>query len=177
VLLIMDSLTVMHGATRNCAGDWRASCHQGLPASVFAKLPQLVERAGNGTEVEVQLRVLYRADGRRRPAGSIADSARAILDGHIVLSRRLAEQGITGHRHRGLDQPRHEPPGFEQKFARFSFQAPVCHYQRNHDLISVARMSTAVPLLDEGIAMYRIWSASSSRACTSAKTMPAQRGL
>src|ERR1035438_10070123 len=67
---------------------------KGYPPSVFAKLPQLVERAGNGIEgggsITAFYTVLTEGDDQQDP---IADSARAILDGHIVLSRRLVEQG------------------------------------------------------------------------------------
>jgi flagellum-specific ATP synthase len=63
---------------------------------VFARLPQLVERAGNGPEgggsITAFYTVLAEGDDQQDP---IADSARAILDGHIVLSRTWPMPGIT----------------------------------------------------------------------------------
>jgi flagellum-specific ATP synthase len=67
---------------------------KGYPPSCFAKLPQLVERSGNGLNghgsITAFYTVLSEGDDQQDP---IADAARAILDGHIVLSRELAESG------------------------------------------------------------------------------------
>ena len=159
VLLIMDSLTRYAMAQREIAlavGEPPAS--KGYPPSVFAKLPQLIERAGNGKpgggSITAFYTVLSEGDDQQDP---IADAARAILDGHIVLSRSLAESGhypaidIEASISRAmanlvpeaqLDQAR----VFKQVYSR---------YQRNRDLITVGAYKAGTdPLIDQAIEAY-----------------------
>jgi len=159
VLLIMDSLTRFAMAQREIAlaiGEPPAT--RGYPPSVFARLPQLVERAGNGPEgggsITAFYTVLAEGDDQQDP---IADSARAILDGHIVLSRTLADAG-------------HYPAiDIEQSISRAmvnlindrhleqirKFKVLFARYQRSRDLISVgAYVPGTDPVLDQAIANY-----------------------
>lgn len=159
VLLIMDSLTRFAMAQREIAlaiGEPPAT--KGYPPSVFAKLPALVERVGNGKPGEGSITAFYtvltEGDDQQDP---IADSARAILDGHIVLSRSLAESGhypaidieqsisramhnITSHDH--------------QKLAR-KLKQLNSRYMRSIDLINVgAYEAGSDTVLDIAIAKH-----------------------
>ncbi|MDD5363994.1 MAG: flagellar protein export ATPase FliI [Gallionellaceae bacterium] len=159
VLLIMDSLTRFAQAQREIAlavGEPPAT--KGYPPSVFAKLPQLVERAGNGRQgggsITAFYTVLVEGDDQQDP---IADAARAILDGHIVLSRLLADQG-------------HYPAiDIEQSISRVvtellsreelnlvrRFRSLYARYQRSRDLITIGAYAKGNDtLLDEAIALY-----------------------
>jgi flagellum-specific ATP synthase len=158
VLLIMDSLTRFAMAQREIAlaiGEPPAT--KGYPPSVFAKLPQLVERAGNGRagsgSITAFYTVLAEGDDQQDP---IADNARAILDGHIVLSRHLADQGhypaidIEASISRAIT----ELITPEQLELVRRFKQLYSRYQRNRDLISVgAYVKGSDPLLDEAMGL------------------------
>lgn len=159
VLLIMDSLTRFAMAQREIAlaiGEPPAT--KGYPPSVFAKLPQLVERAGNGPagggSITAFYTVLVEGDDQQDP---IADSARAILDGHIVLSRSLSDQGhypaidIEASISRAITELL--SPEDLARVRRFKLL--YSRFQRSRDLISVgAYVRGSDPLLDEAMALY-----------------------
>ncbi|XPF96172.1 flagellar protein export ATPase FliI [Colwellia sp. RE-S-Sl-9] len=161
VLLLIDSITRYAQAQREIAlavGEPPAT--KGYPPSVFSKLPQLVERAGNGGEgqgsITAFFTVLTEGDDLQDP---IADAARAILDGHIVLSRDLADSGhypavdieasisrvmpmVTGPEHQQLAQQ------LKQVYSL---------YQQNKDLISIGAYSKGSdPRIDQSITLLPV---------------------
>ena len=96
VLLIMDSLTRVAHAKREIGlalGEQPTS--KGYPPSVISMIPSLIERTGNGIENEGSITAFYTvladSDDHNDP---VVDSARAILDGHIILSREQSQLGI-----------------------------------------------------------------------------------
>ena len=97
VLLILDSLTRVAHAQREIGlslGEQPTA--RGYPPSVISLIPELIERTGTGVNSVGSITSIYTilADGDDTVSDPIVDNARAILDGHIVLSRKLAQQGI-----------------------------------------------------------------------------------
>ncbi len=141
VLLLLDSLTRFAQAQREIAlaiGEPPAT--KGYPPSVFARLPQLVERAGNSDRgvgsITAFYTVLVEGDDQNDP---IADAARAILDGHIVLSRRLAENGLYPaiDIEASISRAMHQICPREQLDLANRFKQVYSTYQQSRDLISV----------------------------------------
>jgi flagellum-specific ATP synthase len=141
VLLLIDSLTRYAMAQREIAlavGEPPAT--KGYPPSVFARLPALVERAGNGSEGQGSITAFYtvltEGDDLQDP---IADAARAILDGHIVLSRSLADSGhypaIDIEASISRVMPMVVSDDHVQRARRI--RQVYSTYQRNRDLISI----------------------------------------
>jgi flagellum-specific ATP synthase len=159
VLLIMDSLTRYAMAQREVAlaiGEPPAT--KGYPPSVFAKLPQLAERAGNGRNgsgsITAFFTVLMEGDDQQDP---IADAARAILDGHIVLSRDLADAGhypaIDIEASISRAQPDLLNEDALERVRRFKYL--YSRYMRSRDLLAVgAYVPGADLVLDEGVRLY-----------------------
>ncbi len=164
VLLLMDSLTRYAQAQREIGlAIHEPPATKGYPPSVFAKLPQLVERAGNGDHgggsITAFYTVLTEGDDQNDP---ISDAARAILDGHIVLSRKLAE---SGHYpaidiEASISRAMNDITSLEHQDAARSFKQLYSVYQQNRDLISVGAYEKgsdqaidaaidAMPLLDD----------------------------
>jgi flagellum-specific ATP synthase len=159
VLLIMDSLTRYAMAQREIAlAIGEPPVTRGYPPSVFARLPQLVERAGNGAEgggsITAFYTVLVEGDDQQDP---IADAARAILDGHVVLSRQLADAGhypaIDIEQSISRAMVNLIKPGHLDQIRRF--KQLYSRYQRSRDLISVgAYVAGSDLLLDQAISLY-----------------------
>ncbi len=156
VLLLMDSLTRYAMAQREIAlaiGEPPAT--KGYPPSCFAKLPQLVERSGNGLHgvgsITAFYTVLSEGDDQQDP---IADAARAILDGHIVLSRALAEMGHFPaiDIEQSASRVMHNVVSREHFEVARHFRAVYSRYQKSRDLVQVgAYMSGSDPALDQAI--------------------------
>lgn len=163
VLLIMDSLTRFAQAQREIGlAIGEAPATKGYPPSVFAMLPHLVERAGNGAmdknggkgSITAFYTVLTEGDDQQDP---IADSARAILDGHFVLSRRIAE---SGHYpaidiEASISRVMHEIIPQQHRDSARQFRQMLSAYQQNRDLISIgAYQRGSDPRVDAAMALW-----------------------
>ncbi len=163
VLLLLDSLTRYAMAAREIAlaiGEPPAT--KGYPPSVFAKLPTLVERAGNAAaangrnagSITAFYTVLTEGDDPQDP---VADAARAILDGHIVLSRALAE---AGHYpaidiEASISRVMTAVAGPDQIEHARRFKALYSRYMRSRDLLAVGAYAAGNdPLLDAAIEAF-----------------------
>jgi flagellum-specific ATP synthase len=155
----MDSLTRFAQAQREISlAIGEAPATKGYPPSVFARLPQLVERAGNGSSgsgsITAFYTVLTEGDDQQDP---IADAARAILDGHVVLSRRIAE---SGHYpaidiEASISRVMHEIVPHEHTQLARRFKQALSTWQQNRDLIAIgAYQKGADPRIDAAIAAW-----------------------
>ena len=159
VLLLMDSLTRFAQAQREiglAVGEPPAT--RGYPPSAFARLPQLVERAGNGAigqgSITAFYTVLTEGDDLQDP---IADSARAILDGHIVLSRQIADSGQFPaiDVEASISRVANELWSKDHRDSVQRFKQIYSTYQGNRDLISIgAYKRGSDPRVDQAIANW-----------------------
>jgi flagellum-specific ATP synthase len=159
VLLIMDSLTRFAQAQREIAlAIGEAPATKGYPPSVFARLPQLVERAGNGEDgagsITAFYTVLAEGDDQNDP---IVDAARAILDGHIVLGRRIAD----GNRYPAIDveasvsRVMHDIAATEHFDLARRLRQMSALYEQNRDLIAIgAYQRGSDPRIDAAIELW-----------------------
>lgn len=154
VLLMMDSLTRFSMAQREIGlaiGEPPVS--RGYPPSVFAELPKLLERAGNSDKGSItgMYTVLVDGDDFNEP---ITDTARGILDGHILLSRKLAHKAhypaidILGSISRVMSQI----ATAEHKAMANEIKKQLAVYKESEDLINVgAYVKGSNPEIDEAI--------------------------
>jgi len=156
VLLLMDSLTRFAQAHREIAlAINEPPATKGYPPSVFAKLPALVERAGNadagGGSITAFYTVLAEGDDTNDP---IADAARGVLDGHIVLSRTLAESGHYPAIDIEASISRVMPDIVDERHIKLTNELRRLYslYQQNKDLINVgAYQAGSDPRIDNAI--------------------------
>ncbi len=159
VLLLMDSLTRFAQAQREIGlAIGEPPTTKGYPPSVFARLPQLVERAGTGAagggSITAFYTVLAEGDDENDP---IVDAARAILDGHIMLSREIAESGIYPpvNVESSVSRSMSRITSVQHRAAAQRFREIVACYTRNRDLITVgAYRPGSDPQLDRAV---RLW--------------------
>ncbi|MBT6157382.1 MAG: FliI/YscN family ATPase [Planctomycetaceae bacterium] len=154
VLLMMDSVTRFALAQREiglAAGEPPAT--RGYPPSVFAALPRLLERSGRNDRGSITgfYTVLVEADDANEP---ISDTVRGILDGHIFLSRQLAERShwpaidVLSSISRSMN----DIVGDEHRQAADSLKRLMSAYQQSEDLISIgAYQAGSNPTVDLAI--------------------------
>ncbi|MGB1557808.1 MAG: FliI/YscN family ATPase [Oceanococcaceae bacterium] len=186
VLLLMDSLTRFAQAQREiglAVGEPPAT--RGYPPSVFTQLPQLIERAGNADNARGSISAIYtvlvEGDDLNDPIG---DHARAILDGHIVLARDLADSGMypavdLEKSVSRLAQVVQNPAQLQQ--AR-ELRSLISAWRRNQDLIAIgAYKRGADPRTDRALERWEAIEAflrqSQDQRCTLEQSRQALAGL
>ena len=156
VLLMVDSITRVAMAWREIGlAVGEPPTTKGYPPSVFALLPRLLERAGNASRGSISgiYSVLVEGDDFNEP---VADAARSILDGHIVLSRQLAAAArfpaveVLDSRSRVREQV----ADAEQRHAAMRITQLLAAYREKEELISVGAYQEGTdPLVDRAIRM------------------------
>lgn len=159
VVLIVDSLTRFAMAQREIGLSLgEAPVARGYPASVFGRLPALVERVGNGENPQGSLTAFYtvllEGDDVHDP---VADAARGVLDGHVFLSRELAD---AGHYpaidiEKSISRVMPKVASQEHVLAARRIKQLISKHSRSRDMVAMgAYMSGSDPDLD---AALRLW--------------------
>jgi len=159
VLLIIDSLTrIAHAGREIGLALGEPASARGYPPSAIALLPNLIERAGvdaNGPgSITAIYTVLADGDDGNDP---VVDSARSILDGHIVLSRRLAERGVYPAIDIGPSVSRvmNDIVGSEHRRAARTLRRHLATYEENRDLILMGAYRAGTdPAIDQALAAH-----------------------
>ena len=155
VLLMMDSLTRYAMAQREIGlAIGEPPIARGYTPSIYAEFPRLLERSGNFNKGSITgvYTVLVEGDDTNEP---IADTVRGILDGHIVLSRQLANENHFPAIDIGASISRLmvEVVGEEHRRAASRFRNMLGLYQKNSDLISIGAYKKGTnTALDEAVA-------------------------
>lgn len=156
VLLIVDSLTRIAHAQREIGlALGEPPTMKGYPPSALALIPRLVERAGNDRNSGGSITALYTvlADGGDME-DPVVDTARAIVDGHIILSRQLAEQGVYPAIDIGKSLSRVATDIVDdgQRAAQANFRRLWSAYEDNRDLLLMgAYREGSDPNIDEAV--------------------------
>ena len=159
VLLIMDSLTRVAHARREIGlalGEQPTS--KGYPPSVVSMIPRLIERTGSGVKNQGTITAIYTvlADGDDSN-DPVVDTARAILDGHILLSRKQTQMGV----YPAIDIPMsisrvmNEITDQNLQKSAQKFRRLVSLYMENRDLILMGGYTSGQdPELDEAVSLW-----------------------
>jgi type III secretion protein N (ATPase) len=139
VLLLIDSITRLARALREiglAAGE--APARRGFPPSVFSRLPELLERSGNSRSGKMTAiyTVLMEGDDALEP---VSDEVRGILDGHIVLERRMAERGLwpAVDPLQSISRVMDDVTAPAHREAARWVRATLAVYERNRDMIQI----------------------------------------
>lgn len=178
VLLMMDSVTRVAMAWREIGlAVGEPPTTKGYPPSVFANLPRLLERAGNGLDGGITglYTVLVDGDDFNEP---VADATRSILDGHIVLTRKLAD----AHHYPAIDvlqsksRVREQVSDEETRIAAGTLLRLEAAYREKEDLIMVgAYQKGSSPVVDTAIALHGDIAAFLQQSADETTAMPEMR--
>ena len=160
VLLITDSLTRVAHAQRELGlalGEQPTS--RGYPPSVISLIPNLIERTGTSTKNSGSITAIYTilADGDDTSSDPVVDSARAILDGHIVLSRELAQQGVYPaiDINQSVSRVMSDVVEDDHLLQAIEFRKYLSKYNENKDLILMGGYMQGQDLdLDKAVALW-----------------------
>ena len=156
VVLIVDSLTRYAMALREIGLSLgEAPVARGYPPSVFARMPELVERVGNGANPDGSITAFYtvllEGDDTNDP---VADTARGILDGHFFLSRELADSGHypAVDVEKSISRVMPKVATKDHLLAARKMKQLYSRYMRGRDLVSMgAYIAGTDPELDEAL--------------------------
>ncbi|HYW76230.1 MAG TPA: FliI/YscN family ATPase [Gammaproteobacteria bacterium] len=157
VLLMMDSLTRLAMAGREiglATGEPQAM--RGYPPSTFSLIASYLERAGQGPRGQGSITGIYTVlvEGDDHVADPVADTARATLDGHIVLNRGIAEAGLYPplDLEASLSRVMNDIVGEDHRRAALRLRSLWSRLQQKRDLLDIgAYQPGADPLLDEAV--------------------------